>query len=94
MPEKKIGILIFGTKHNVGLKEGKKLKVDKNENAPAGNRTQVCTVAGYYSTTRPLVLVIINLGSKSYLVVFKIWICLGISSGLFFSYPIQNGDES
>ncbi|XP_059593507.1 probable protein phosphatase 2C 26 isoform X3 [Vitis vinifera] len=26
-------------------------------NAPAGNRTRVCTVAGYYSTTRPLVLV-------------------------------------
>ena len=25
--------------------------------APAGNRTRVCTVAGYYSTTRPLVLV-------------------------------------
>jgi hypothetical protein len=25
-------------------------------NAPAGNRTRVCTVAGYYSTTRPLVL--------------------------------------
>jgi hypothetical protein len=24
--------------------------------APAGNRTRVCTVAGYYSTTRPLVL--------------------------------------
>ena len=23
----------------------------------AGNRTRVCTVAGYYSTTRPLVLV-------------------------------------
>lgn len=23
--------------------------------APAGNRTRVCTVAGYYSTTRPLV---------------------------------------
>ncbi|KAK1557269.1 hypothetical protein Q3G72_021373 [Acer saccharum] len=22
--------------------------------APAGNRTRVCTVAGYYSTTRPL----------------------------------------
>ncbi|OMP01399.1 hypothetical protein COLO4_11909 [Corchorus olitorius] len=28
-------------------------------NAPAGNRTRVCTVAGYYSTTRPLVLVVI-----------------------------------
>ncbi|KAH0983414.1 hypothetical protein GBA52_010591 [Prunus armeniaca] len=27
-------------------------------NAPAGNRTRVCTVAGYYSTTRPLVLVV------------------------------------
>ena len=25
------------------------------ETAPAGNRTRVCTVAGYYSTTRPLV---------------------------------------
>ncbi|PWA51260.1 major facilitator superfamily protein [Artemisia annua] len=24
--------------------------------APAGNRTRVCTVAGYYSTTRPLIL--------------------------------------
>ena len=29
--------------------------------APAGNRTRVCTVAGYYSTTRPLVLVDIHL---------------------------------
>ena len=29
---------------------------NKNKNAPAGNRTRVCTVAGYYSTTRPLVL--------------------------------------
>ncbi|KAF8116269.1 hypothetical protein N665_0020s0120 [Sinapis alba] len=28
------------------------------QNAPAGNRTRVCTVAGYYSTTRPLVLVV------------------------------------
>ena len=28
----------------------------KSNNAPAGNRTRVCTVAGYYSTTRPLVL--------------------------------------
>jgi hypothetical protein len=28
----------------------------KNKLAPAGNRTRVCTVAGYYSTTRPLVL--------------------------------------
>ena len=27
-----------------------------NSIAPAGNRTRVCTVAGYYSTTRPLVL--------------------------------------
>ena len=31
-------------------------KKDKKYNAPAGNRTRVCTVAGYYSTTRPLVL--------------------------------------
>ncbi|KAL8192367.1 hypothetical protein R6Q57_027552 [Mikania cordata] len=31
--------------------------------APAGNRTRVCTVAGYYSTTRPLVL---SLCDKSY----------------------------
>ena len=29
----------------------------RDTNAPAGNRTRVCTVAGYYSTTRPLVLV-------------------------------------
>ena len=30
---------------------------EQNKNhAPAGNRTRVCTVAGYYSTTRPLVL--------------------------------------
>ena len=27
----------------------------KQKFAPAGNRTRVCTVAGYYSTTRPLV---------------------------------------
>ncbi|CAN0901722.1 hypothetical protein LINGRAHAP2_LOCUS21577 [Linum grandiflorum] len=27
--------------------------------APAGNRTRVCTVAGYYSTTRPLVLLLV-----------------------------------
>lgn len=36
-------------------KEWKKTKNGKRENAPAGNRTRVCTVAGYYSTTRPLV---------------------------------------
>ncbi|KAG6488548.1 hypothetical protein ZIOFF_049791 [Zingiber officinale] len=30
---------------------------NKVEDAPAGNRTRVCTVAGYYSTTRPLVQV-------------------------------------
>ena len=30
------------------------LKPKKNKRfAPAGNRTRVCTVAGYYSTTRP-----------------------------------------
>jgi hypothetical protein len=29
-----------------------------SKNAPAGNRTRVCTVAGYYSTTRPLVLLV------------------------------------
>ena len=29
--------------------------VKKKIYAPAGNRTRVCTVAGYYSTTRPLV---------------------------------------
>ena len=41
---------------------------NKNENkkstnniAPAGNRTRVCTVAGYYSTTRPLVLLCFSL---------------------------------
>ncbi|RVW22685.1 hypothetical protein CK203_099582 [Vitis vinifera] len=28
------------------------------KNAPAGNRTRVCTVAGYYSTTRPLQLIL------------------------------------
>ena len=32
----------------------------KQNNAPAGNRTRVCTVAGYYSTTRPLVLFFYN----------------------------------
>ncbi|KAK6290704.1 hypothetical protein POUND7_002245 [Theobroma cacao] len=31
-------------------------ELGKNNSAPAGNRTRVCTVAGYYSTTRPLVL--------------------------------------
>ncbi|KAK2970157.1 hypothetical protein RJ640_019625, partial [Escallonia rubra] len=35
----------------------KKLK----RSAPAGNRTRVCTVAGYYSTTRPLVLLVLVL---------------------------------
>jgi hypothetical protein len=43
-------------------KEGKKRERErerervreKRKNAPAGNRTRVCTVAGYYSTTRPL----------------------------------------
>ena len=39
-------------------------KVDKNKIAPAGNQTRVCTVAGYYSTTRPLVLVMANFVSK------------------------------
>ena len=32
-------------------------ELSPQEAAPAGNRTRVCTVAGYYSTTRPLVLV-------------------------------------
>ena len=32
----------------------------QRKSAPAGNRTRVCTVAGYYSTTRPLVLYEIN----------------------------------
>lgn len=32
-----------------------------SDNAPAGNWTRVCTVAGYYSTTRPLVLDIITI---------------------------------
>ena len=27
------------------------------KDAPTKNRTQICTVAGYYSTTRPLVLI-------------------------------------
>ena len=36
-----------------GIKKATAQKI----NAPAGNRTRVCTVAGYYSTTRPLVLV-------------------------------------
>jgi hypothetical protein len=31
-------------------------KTKQKKDAPAGNRTRVCTVAGYYSTTRPLVL--------------------------------------
>ena len=35
-------------------RKGPQLK-KKKANAPAGNRTRVCTVAGYYSTTRPLV---------------------------------------
>ncbi|KAJ0053587.1 hypothetical protein Pint_01765 [Pistacia integerrima] len=34
-------------------------KEKKMANAPAGNRTRVCTVAGYYSTTRPLVLFVL-----------------------------------
>jgi hypothetical protein len=46
-------------------------KKGKNEtekrNAPVGDRTRVCTVAGYYSTTRPLVLCLINWTSKFYL---------------------------
>ncbi|CAL9059248.1 unnamed protein product, partial [Musa banksii] len=44
-----------------GANEGSPVRDPKNPqnmklNAPAGNRTRVCTVAGYYSTTRPLVL--------------------------------------
>ncbi|MCL7025391.1 hypothetical protein MKW94_027802, partial [Papaver nudicaule] len=35
---------------------GTKPSVRRGDYAPAGNRTRVCTVAGYYSTTRPLVL--------------------------------------
>ncbi|XVE65039.1 hypothetical protein DITRI_Ditri07aG0150000 [Diplodiscus trichospermus] len=30
-------------------------KMEKKIHAPARNQTRVCTVAGYYSTTRPLV---------------------------------------
>ena len=37
-------------------------KIVKRKNAPAGNRTRVCTVAGYYSTTRPLVLLAADFG--------------------------------
>ncbi|MBA0618357.1 hypothetical protein Godav_027718 [Gossypium davidsonii] len=33
---------------------GKKWSPKSSHIAPAGNRTRVCTVAGYYSTTRPL----------------------------------------
>ena len=36
------------------IKKRKERKGKKH--APAANRTRVCTVAGYYSTTRPLVL--------------------------------------
>ena len=40
------------------FKKTKNSKIKEYQNnAPAGNRTRVCTVAGYYSTTRPLVLV-------------------------------------
>ncbi len=35
-----------------GLEKGFKILIS-GEIAPAGNRTRVCTVAGYYSTTRP-----------------------------------------
>ena len=51
---------------SVNLNNGKNvktnpLKIKKGEKiAPAGNRTRVCTVAGYYSTTRPLVLAVLT----------------------------------
>lgn len=38
-------------------KEVIQAKMKNKYYAPAGNRTRVCTVAGYYSTTRPLVLI-------------------------------------
>jgi hypothetical protein len=44
-------------------RKGPRLKKKKKANAPAGNRTRVCTVAGYYSTTRPLVLLDVMLWS-------------------------------
>jgi len=37
-----------------------KINSQKFDFAPAGNRTRVCTVAGYYSTTRPLVLFVVK----------------------------------
>ncbi|AES64019.1 hypothetical protein MTR_2g015880 [Medicago truncatula] len=39
---------------------------NEKRNAPAGNRTRVCTVAGYYSTTRPLVLVVVCVESEAF----------------------------
>ncbi|CAJ1961896.1 unnamed protein product [Sphenostylis stenocarpa] len=36
--------------------EASSMLLNIKKTAPAGNRTRVCTVAGYYSTTRPLVL--------------------------------------
>ena len=35
--------------------------IAKHLDAPAENQTRVCTVAGYYSTTRPLVLLNLNI---------------------------------
>ncbi|AES79578.1 hypothetical protein MTR_7g069990 [Medicago truncatula] len=46
----------------------KNMKMLKKKNiAPAGNRTRVCTVAGYYSTTRPLVLLMLRRFYSTYL---------------------------
>ena len=53
----------------------------KGIDAPAGNRTRVCTVAGYYSTTRPLVPVDIAYQIKEFYSRFwslKSQICLNL----------------
>jgi hypothetical protein len=49
-------------------KTAKNWRVEKKY-APAGNRTRVCTVAGYYSTTRPLVPLMLKL--CTYLISFE-----------------------
>jgi hypothetical protein len=53
--------IVLCSKSIVGGTSSTSRKVRIKTVAPAGNRTRVCTVAGYYSTTRPLVLLTISI---------------------------------
>ena len=60
---------------------------DRKKFAPTGNRTRVCTVAGYYSTTRPSVLFCLSSHSELILKSFTRWAIFGLISRQKTSVP-------